>query len=106
MDKRLQVASMVALLLSGGSGGYLYFSSGLGPYRPHALQLSIRSDAFEQCVVAARMTYDVHWAAACTTQEGDDNGAECDLPPAKAAVVNAWLNNAEMECMAEARSAR
>jgi hypothetical protein len=47
--------------------------------------------------------HDVQWAAACTTQVGGDDSAECDLPNAKAAVVNAGLNEAEAQCMAESR---
>ena len=56
------------------------------------------------------MTYDVQWAAACQAQANQsapgasDGHAECDLPDAKAAVINAWLNEAERRCMAEGRS--
>lgn len=105
MDKRLQVAVMAAVLLGGGGGAYFYVSDG-SHHRPGALQVSLRSDVLDQCVEGARMTYDVQWAAACSTQGGEDDSAECDLPPAKAAVVNAWLNDAEKECLAEARRAR
>lgn len=103
MDKRLQVSLIVAVLLS-GSGAYLYLKGG-APQRPDELQIAQRHGALEECLHAAQMIFDVHWAAACATQVGADDGAECDLPNAKAAVVNAWLNEAEAVCMAEARAA-
>lgn len=99
----MQVALLAAVLLT-GSGAYYYFSRG-ATSQPDATQVSLRRGAFEQCMHAAQMVFDVHWAAACTTQVGEDDGAECDLPAAKAAVVNAWLNEAEKRCMAEARAA-
>ena len=66
--------------------------------------------AIEDCHRAARMVYDVHWAAACMTQAGQassdyaEGHAECELPDDKAAVVNAWLDEAEKRCMAEVRA--
>jgi hypothetical protein len=56
------------------------------------------------------LAYDVHWAAACATQAGQgsagqaDGDAECDLPEAKAAVVNAWLDQDEQRCVTEMRA--
>ena len=54
------------------------------------------------------MFYDVKWAAACMAQVGQassgqaDGHPECDLPEAQAAAINAWLNEAEAQCKAEA----
>ncbi len=103
MDKRLYIALIAAVLLIGG-GAYYYFKSPASS-QLDAVQVAHRRGALDQCMHAAQMVFDVHWAAACTTQVGADDGAECDLPEAKAAVVNAWLNKAEALCMAEARVA-
>lgn len=102
MDKWLKVSIMVAVLLA-GAGAFYHFVFVL----PEIEQA--RRGAIESCRYAARMVYDVHWAAACATQAGQaspgqaDGHAECNLPDAKAAVVNAWLDEAERRCMAEAR---
>jgi hypothetical protein len=93
MDKWLKVSIMVAVLLA-GAGAFYHFAFVL----PGIEQA--RRSAIESCREAARMVYDVHWAVACMP----DGDAECDLPDAKAAVVNAWLDDAEKRCMAEARS--
>ena len=56
------------------------------------------------------IAYDVHWADACATQAGQatpgqaDGHAECDLPDAKAAVVNAWRDQDEQRCTAQTRA--
>jgi hypothetical protein len=102
MDRRLQVALIGAMLLGGGA--YLYLERGAPP-RQDELQVAQQRSELEHCLHAAQMVYDVHWAAACTTHGGADDSAECDLPDARAAVVNAWLNEAEKRCMAEARAA-
>ncbi|MDP3761909.1 MAG: hypothetical protein Q8R01_15475 [Ramlibacter sp.] len=103
MDKRLQ-SSLAAALLLAGSGAYLYLKGG-APSQQDALQVAQQRSELEHCLHAAQMVFDVHWAAACTTQGDGDDSAECDLPDAKAAVVNTWLNEAEKRCMAEARAA-
>ena len=104
MDKRVQWALMATVLLSGG-GPYLYLN-GLVPYQNDESQVAQGGIALEDCLYAAQMMFDVKWAAACTTQVGADDSADCDLPDAKAAVVNAWLNEADKQCRAEARGAR
>jgi hypothetical protein len=104
MDKRVQLALMAAVLLGGGK--YLYLNGGILPYQVEPLHVPQRGIELEQCLYAAHMAFDVHWAAACTTQVGADDSAECDLPDTKAAVVNAWLNDEEKRCMAEARGTR
>jgi hypothetical protein len=93
----------MAVLVSGGAA-HLYLSGGAS-YRPDELQIA-QGNVLEDCLRAAQLMFDVKWAAACTTKDDGDDGAECDLPPAKAAVVNAWLNEEEKGCMAEARAAR
>lgn len=109
MDKWLKVSTAVAVLLA-GAGAFYHFAfvpSDTGQDREGATQ---RRTAIEDCQMAARMVYDVHWAAACMSQAGEaspgqaDGHAECDLPDDKAAVVNAWLEEAEQRCMAEARA--
>jgi hypothetical protein len=103
MDKRVQLALIATVLLGGGK--YLYLNGGLVPYQ-EPKQVAQRGNELEQCLYAAQMAFDVHWAAACATQVGADDSAECELPDAKAAVVNAWLNDEDKRCMAEARGTR
>jgi hypothetical protein len=102
MDRRVQVALMATVLLSGGAR-YLYNNGGFVPHREGGLQVAQERGALEQCLYAAQMMHDVQWAAACTTQVDADDSAECDLPDAKAAVVNAALDDAQALCMAESR---
>lgn len=95
---------MATVLLSGGAR--YYFDGGTPPIRQDGLQIAQRGGALDQCLDAVQLEFDVHWAAACTTQVGGDDSADCDLPDVKAAVVNAWLTAAERQCMAEARASR
>jgi len=121
MDKWLKVSIVAAVLLAGAGAFYgLGFvlpgieqarqAGGNAAGRADEFQLAQRRDALEQCRQAAQMVYDVHWAAACMTEVGQasqglaDGHAECDLPDAKAAVVNAWLDEAEERCIAEVRA--
>jgi hypothetical protein len=104
MDRRVQVAVMATVLLSGGAP-YLYLN-GIAPDPQHRVQVAQGGIVLEQCLYAAQLEFDVHWAAACTTQVDADDSADCDLPDAKAAVVNAWMNDAEKQCRAEARGLR
>jgi hypothetical protein len=103
MDKWLKVSILVAVLLAGAGAFYRYSES-------TARQADERRAIVEECQKAERMAFDVHWAAACMTQVGQasqgqaDGHAECDLPDEKAAVVNAWLDQAEQRCMAEVRA--
>lgn len=113
MNKWLMRSIAVALLLA-VAGALLHFArvlpeTGLAP----ELKLAQRHRAVEECRQAARMVYDVHWAAACVgqvTQVGQawpgqaDGHAECDLPNEKAAVVNAWLDEAERLCAVEVQA--
>ena len=110
MDKWLKVSIVVVAVLLAGAGAFYRFAfvgSSVGQDREGATQ---RRSAIEECQMAARMVYDVHWAAACMSQEVQaspghaDGHAECDLPDDKAAVVNAWLDQAEQRCMAEVRA--
>jgi hypothetical protein len=102
MDKWLKVSIVVAVLLAGA--GAFYRDS-----ENTARQADERRTVVEECQRAARMVYDVHWAAACAqagraSPDQADGHAECDLPDDKAAVVNAWLDHAEQRCLAEARA--
>ena len=106
MDKRQKVSIVAAALLAGAAASYY-----VAVVRPDQREAAIRMrGALEDCLKAARMIYDVHWAAACQKQADQspsglaDGHAECELPDAQAAVVNRWLNDAEKRCMAEARS--
>lgn len=66
--------------------------------------------SIQDCWEAARLVFDVHWAVACMAHEGQasadqpDGFAECELPDAKAAVVNRWLDEAESQCVADVRA--
>lgn len=121
MDKWLKVSIVVAVLLAGAGAFYRFVfippgieqarqDRGNAARRADEFRLAERRNALEHCREAARMVYDVHWAVACMTEVGQasaglaDGHAECDLPNAKAAVVNAWLNEAEERCMAEVRA--
>lgn len=109
MDRWLKVSLVVAVLLAGAGTFYhrVFVLPGVGQDGESAAQ---SRSAMEDCQRAARMVYDVHWAAACMTQAGQappgeaDGHAECDLPDDKAAVVNAWLDEAERRCVAEVRA--
>lgn len=115
MDKRLKASIMVAVLF-GGAGilAFCYFAFVLparnAAYRADEFTIANGRSAMVGCREAAQMTYDVHWAAACQAQANQgapgsaDGHAECDLPDAKAAVINAWLNEAERRCAAEGRA--
>src|SRR4030095_5793265 len=102
MDKRLKVSIVMAVLVAGAGAGAFYHFAGI--------EQAQHSAAVEECLQGARMAYDVQWAAACATQAGQassgqaDGHAECDLPEAKAAVVNAWLDQDEQRCVAEMRA--
>lgn len=106
MVKQLHVALVASVLLTSG-GAYYYVKNIKSTASPRldSIQIAQRRDVLEQCLHTAQIVFDVHWAAACSTQLNGDDGAECDLPTDKAAVVNAWLNDAEKLCMAEARAA-
>ncbi len=121
MNKWL-MGSIVAALLLAVAGALHQFARvlpGIGmayQEREHSsapagdFRLAQRRSAIEECRQAAWMVYDVHWAAACATQVGQnspghaDGHAECDLPNEKAAVVNAWLDKAEKQCEAEVQA--
>lgn len=115
MHKHLNASLMAAVLLAGVGAIALHHYPGKPPSPSSALGaddlpvVNLRS-AMVGCREAAQMTYDVQWAAACQAQatqlapEAGDGHAECDLPDAKAAVINAWLNEAERRCTAEGRS--
>lgn len=103
MHKWLKVSIAVAVLLAGAGAYHRFFSPTPGIEQAHR-------SALEDCHRAARMVYDVHWAAACMAQAAEaptglaDGHAECELPDDKAAVVNAWLDQAERQCLAEVRA--
>jgi hypothetical protein len=107
MYKWQKVSIVVAVLLAGAGAAYHF--AFVRPGIEQARQDPGRS-AVEDCQIAARMVYDVHWAAACMTQVDQaspglaDGHAECDLPEDKAAVVNKWLDEAEARCLAEVRA--
>jgi hypothetical protein len=121
MDKWLKVSIVAAVLLAGAGVfyGFVFLLPGIertdqdggnAGRLADEFQLAQRRDALEHCRQAARMIYDVHWAVACMSEVGHassglaDGHAECDLPEAKAAVVNAWLDKAEERCVAEVRA--
>ena len=103
MNKWLKVSIVVVVLLAGAGAFYRFV------FLPPGMEQA-RANAMEDCQKAARMVYDVHWAAACMTHVGQaspgqaDGHAECELPDDKAAVVNRWLDEAEAQCRAEVRA--
>jgi hypothetical protein len=124
MDKwqKVSIAMMAALLA--GAGAFQQFAIvpfGAERARPDAENAASPVDelrpapeyqrsAMVGCQEAANMLYAVHWAVACQAQAGQaspglaEGDAECDLPEAKAAVINAWLDEAEQRCRAEVRA--
>ena len=115
MNKRLQVSITAAVLLVGGIASSLHYFAFLVPgngvaTRADEITIASGRSAMVGCQEAARMFYDVKWAAACMAQAGQsplnahDGDAECDLPDDKAAVINAWLNEAEKRCHADVRA--
>jgi hypothetical protein len=100
MNKWLKVSIVMAVLIAGGGASYHLVGT----------ERAQRSAAVEDCLQGVRMAYDVHWAAACATQAGQassdqaEGHAECDLPDAKAAIINAWLDQDEQRCVAEMRA--
>jgi len=105
MDRRLKASLAICALLAGS--GALHYLSRSGPLQPEVLAAAGPRTNLEHCLYAARLVFDVHWAAACTLEAeqgspGADGNAECDLPDNRAATVNAWLDKAEAQCMAEA----
>jgi hypothetical protein len=115
MHKHLNASLMAAVLLA-GVGAVAFHNLPDKPAGPGAALsaddftvVNLRS-AMVSCREAAQMTFDVQWAAACQAQANPaapaagDGHPECDLPDAKAAVINAWLNEAERRCTAEGRS--
>ncbi len=101
--------TVVALLAGGAASTYLSAAL-LGIPPPRELLLFQQQTEIEECRSAARMVYDVLWAAACLTEVNDSQPselaghAECDLPYAKAATVNAWLAQDEKRCAVEVRA--
>lgn len=110
MHKWLKVSAVVAVPLA-CAGAFYRFAVVLPGTEVAALYRvnspAPRHSAVEDCLQAAQMVYAVHWAVACMSQAAQatagagDGNAECDLPDAKAAVVNAWLDEAEKACIAE-----
>lgn len=112
MHKWLKISAPLAALLAGG-GAFYEFVIAPPATDPDPLYAQIgptqRRAAIDDCMQAAQMVFAVHWAVACSAQavqtpaEADGN-AECDLPDSRAAVVNAWLDEAERACMADVRA--
>lgn len=103
-----------AALLAGAGLVVLHLLAGTAdPGEPSSLDdfapVNTRT-AIVSCREAAHMAYDVQWAAACQAHAAQsppgaaEDHAECDLPYAHAAIINAWLNDAERRCTAEGPS--
>lgn len=102
----------MAALLAGG-GAFYHFVFARPGIEAALLQMQTspvqRRAAIGDCMQAAEMVFAVHWAAACMAEAGQtpgnpDGNAECDLSDSQAAVVNAWLDEAEKACVTEARA--
>jgi hypothetical protein len=99
--------ALAALLAGAGAFHHFVLRDDATQAGAHGLRVAQQRNALEHCRQAAHMIFDVHWAAACMAEADQPSGsgdghAECDLPDAKAAVVNAWLVEAEARCEAEA----
>ena len=106
MNTRLQ-GSIMAVLLVAGTAFSAYYLAFVAPgkgvaARSDEIVVAHGRSAQVGCQEAARMFYDVKWAAACMAQA--DGHAECDLPDDKAAVLNTWLNEAEKRCGLDMRA--
>lgn len=107
MYKWLKASIVLAVLLAGAGAlhRFVFVRPGIEQAHQHGGRTAI-----EDCRIAARMVYDVHWAAACMAHAGQadpglaDGHAECELPDHKAAVVNKWLDDAEARCTTELRA--
>ena len=115
MNTRLQGSIMAAVLLVAGTAFSAYYFAFVAPgksalTRADEIVVAHGRSAQVGCQEAARMFYDVKWAAACMAHAGpspanpNDGHAECDLPDDKAAVLNAWLNEAEKRCGLDMRA--
>lgn len=102
----------LAALLAGAGVFHHFLLREPGRARPglEDVRIAQQRSAIEHCRQSAHMIFDVHWAAACMAEANESSGAgdghaECDLPDAKAAAVNAWLDEAEARCVAEVQPA-
>lgn len=93
--------SAMALLnaISGGLG--LELSSGQSA-RARVAQNESERVAVESCRENVTIIHDVHWAAACMVNPGDDS-TECTLPDDRAGNLNAARWAAEDHCVDEVR---
>ncbi|MES2999128.1 MAG: hypothetical protein V4787_00425 [Pseudomonadota bacterium] len=72
------------------------------PARARSPQGEFERLAVEICRENVTIIHDVDWAAACMANPGDDS-AECTLPDARAAKLNAARWAAEDRCVDDAR---
>ena len=92
MDRRLALSIAVAApLAAAGSISAWWLLQPRDP--PARLPVAI----VEHCKRAAELLYDISWAAACLKTA--DDSADCMLPDAQAAKVNAILAAEEARCM-------
>ncbi len=113
MHKWLKVSVVMAVLIACATAFYRF---GFVPPGIETASLNRKSSPaqpsaeVEDCLQAAQLVFAVHWAVACMNEAGQatagaaDGNAECDLPNPKAAVVNAWLDEAERACFSEAHA--
>ncbi|MEJ6023658.1 hypothetical protein [Ramlibacter sp. PS4R-6] len=103
MDWRLTVPLTMAALVAAAGGTFAWFRPAPAPPAPLPVVAHSPPAVLEHCRRAAELLYDVHWAAACFKNDGDN---DCMLPDAQAAKVNAILATEEARCLAAESQAR
>jgi hypothetical protein len=115
MRIRLDATTAAAVLLSGvallnavNGGVAPVFPPGLLPEQAARSRMPLSEFerlALESCYENVTIIHDVHWAAACMTNPGDDS-SDCTLPDERAGRLNAARWAAEDRCVDEAATQR
>ena len=101
MDKWLKVSIVMAVLLA-GAGAFYHLVPGVDEGAAPPWRNAWEESGWPTTCNGQRPARGLEAGQASPGQA--DGHAECDLPDAKAAVVNAWLDQDEQRCMAEMRA--
>jgi hypothetical protein len=100
ISPRASAATALALLLAAVLAALL--AAGLESHTARApTPMAVTSPSLQglmPCLYHVMIIHDVHWAAACMTNDPPDNDADCMLPPERAAVLNGARREAEGFC--------
>ena len=104
MRLHLSATTGAALLLAGMA--LIHAWSARSPAGlPHAApQAVVNRAVLSRCEEHVANIHDVHWAAACMSNE--DDSPECTLPDERAAVLNMARAKAEARCLLDATGER